>query len=415
MERTIQRCFLLAALLILLLFSGCTGKNADNTGSSDSLTNSGAVISPTEQASEKETEEAATRPVSPYPFDRMNCDLSGLLENNTDIDNRPAGDFDVPCKKGEIKLALVDVDSTKTVGRENCVCFDFPELPPLNPETQEQEGFFQESAVSFTIFTTDSAMYDKFYATRHVLNETSWAFVMQSLVKRDYESLCLEDDTEVCYSHIRLFAEIENANGITDTFIVDKDLYILHAEGHFDHSLMRLSDVTEKSTEPLDEYAFLRLFAVALHHIHADVMLGYYSDLLGMAYWREGDPFEHVAIELEYHGKTTLLTETDAIHAFVSLLQTYPDNRERAMLVTHARPELELDEALRISVHWEGDDNGGTYYITPEGKYIHLDNRTRLISTYYTYPSRRSVLTRLLLVYSTAETLPFNELIAFVK
>ena len=379
----------------------------------------GCAKSPvTEEGEVKGTETAPSNEPSKYLFDRKNADISEFESDPDWLSNGSAAGSDTPAED-MITVSISDrIDGEQH--NSEALTFAFDTLPPYD-EAADKEAVFDGVGISFTLYSTDSLMWDRFIETRRLSDKADWAYAVKMLLKRDYEQYSMPsgENPALCANGIRLFAVIENEDAPSDIFVVDENLYILHIEapGMHGNDWLELdcAKVTERSVEPMGNEEFLRLYATALHYVRTGAECN--ADIFGVTKpesLEEG--YSSMEIGLEYNGSSAVLNDPETVKAFIDLINDAPLSGA-VLALDCAHGALEIPEgALKITAALDLGDSAekGVYYILPDGRLAFEKNEPEMISSYNDGIKRLSVKAEYLRAYVTRDVFPFDSLSAFV-
>ena len=437
MMKKLRKKELFSLIIILsLVLSSCAAGNTPGTSREAEPETSASAKSEPETAAPETSEPEPTAPAAetPYDLDRNQVDLSRYhLEDETEIEGIPLEPplymqlisdplFEKEAEAGEVKLYQLDVDPLyRKESRKISVHFE--ELPAYE-EAKEQAYFFNGSRISFVLPDFDTGTgYESLYG-RAVAREEDHAFVLKHIVQAAFLPYAQEKNEPVVP---RLFVCIENENGITDTFIIREDLRVLHAASPYGEDGLE-AEITDISVDPVSPYAFLKLSAMAVRHLHTEREES--RDIFGI--WRAfpsasktfeetaAEAFSQLEIRISYGEKERVLDDQQAFTDFVRIFCDGIETRyTAAVFETVLSDETFRENGLKVSVTARGDGAKQLPYY-PAEFWVTTDGRV------WQTPEALSVCTgggleqlyqffRAGFVTHTVDSFPFDEIVSYLS
>lgn len=432
---------ILAMIMVTSLF-GCAsdggqGAGNDSPAPTEALPEETALpeISPADTLPTEnlpaETVPAETVPAeeSAYDFDRNDVDLSGYglqeymdedgvvqwLEEAVTVDRVYSNSFP---EDGEVWIKQMDRGTNYRV-ESVAYSFGFDPIPEYDEE-KEGDYSFNGSSVSFKLFNMSNNGGFELMEGRNVTDEYEHAFVIKNIVQKEYRPY--KDDGGQLKT--RLVICVKNDSGITDTFLINEDLHVLHFEGELDEVILDGSRITDISTEPVPPQWFFYLAAMAVHYMHGERVAS--KDYFGIfQMYPEGDydltiseAFEHAEIELEYEGRKKQLDDYEEFKDFIMLLNgdILDSFTNKSSCFTVNEPVLP-EGALKVSVHTkpdraEEDAFSTEFFILPDGR-IMQEKREIWFNTYFGMQTL-TIMAKTRLVFVTEEAYDFGAAAAFM-
>lgn len=341
MPKALLGLFVILALVLNACVAANESNTTDKTEKSSKQTVSSAMPSLTEAvpASSKEAGQDTKEPETAehlaeeaYNLDRNHVDLSRYqLEEETDGDGNPIEPayaqqisdalFEQGAEEGKVKLYQLDVDPVYRKESKK-FSFSFQALPPYEEE-KEQTYFFNGSRISFVIPDFDSSTgYESLYG-RAIPSEEDHAFVLKHIAQAMFVPYVQDSGVPL---EPRLFICIENENGITDTFIIQEDMRILHAAEPYGEEAMD-AKITDISVDPISPYSYLKLAALAAWHLRTEReesrdLFGIYRSFYSAGQTFEevvGEAYKHLEIRIGYQGKERILDNAEDFESFIRI------------------------------------------------------------------------------------------------
>ncbi len=213
------------------------------------------------------------------------------------------------------------------------------------------------------------------FETAKVSSNSDYAYVIQTLAKRQYREATEADRNSAVGNTAFLICYIENPDGTTDLFWCDADLHVLHREG----TVMELPDMqfTDISTEPLTEEEYSHLHVIASSYLYANTDIAFRPFKYDSLTLHDEMPSSMLSVKVEKDGREIVFDEKDvdrivevvrnvdaATAEMRSLYTATPNGKNGLEALTHVM-------AIKKNEHnWEEGIYHDDFYLKEDGSVI---------------------------------------------
>ncbi|MBR4435846.1 MAG: hypothetical protein IKS90_07120 [Clostridia bacterium] len=349
-------------------------------------------------------------PDGTYCFDRTNIDLSGysmpergVLIGTEEYNSAVAEPNQVLLKCRSSRFIVDECKAEYDIDEYEWDIYDYPvyrfAFTSIKQSDQTGENcFFEGCRVSF-LHLRDYSLngFPDLGYSRNVTDSSDFAFVFRNLAQNRYRAYtkgeCIDDI--LGQPHIKLFCFIENDYGIRDTYIIGKDLRVMHTTKDVDsilkespesiYNLTSDDDIEDISIEPIDEEVFLHLLAMNIHYLRAECNRASIRSPLGLNALPKLDDYSSVIrVEAEYGGRKINIEGKDDVDYLIDVFGVDFADRDFPAVRLADQEHTDDAESIKFTVFvadagaiYDQFENGyvlNSFSVTPDGRIWYAPN-----------------------------------------